>query len=61
VAHSPDGLVEAAVVDREDWWVKGVQWHPEDLLHQPIQQRLWRDFLEAAAREAAADKGKERP
>ncbi len=49
VAHSPDGLIEAAVVERDDWWVKGVQWHPEDLLHQPIQQQLWREFLAATA------------
>ena len=49
VARSPDGLVEAAVVEREDWWAKGVQWHPEDLLHQPIQKQLWREFLDAAA------------
>ena len=53
VACSPDGLVEAAVVDRGDWWVKGVQWHPEDLLHQPVQRRLWHDFLDAAAKTAA--------
>ena len=50
VACSRDGLVEAAVVDRPDWWVKGVQWHPEDLLHQPVQRRLWREFLDATER-----------
>ena len=49
VARSSDGLIEAAVVERDDWWVKGVQWHPEDLLHQPIQKQLWRRFLGAAA------------
>ncbi len=49
VAWSPDGLVEAAVVTRRDWWVKGVQWHPEDLVHQPLQLGLWRQFVAAAA------------
>jgi putative glutamine amidotransferase len=59
VARSPDGVVEAAVVQREDWWVKGVQWHPEDLLHQPIQRQLWRDFLDAAAGTATGRRGEE--
>jgi putative glutamine amidotransferase len=49
VVRSPDGLIEAAVVNREGWWAKGVQWHPEDLLHQSVQKELWRDFLRAAA------------
>lgn len=61
VARSPDGLVEAAVVDRKSWWVKGVQWHPEDLLHHPVQRRLWRDFLDAAARAASERRGEEAP
>jgi putative glutamine amidotransferase len=61
VARSPDGLIEAAVVERQDWWVKGVQWHPEDLLHQPIQKQLWHEFLDAAARAAAERRGEEAP
>ena len=61
VAHSPDGLVEAAVVDDDGWWVKGVQWHPEDLLDRPTQRRLWRDFLAAAYGNGDAPNGKERP
>lgn len=48
VACSDDGLVEAAVVEDGDWWVKGVQWHPENLVDVPLQRRLWRLFLEAA-------------
>ena len=59
VARSPDGLVEAAVVEHEDWWVKGVQWHPEDLLHQPKQEQLWRRFLDAAARSANGRRAEE--
>ncbi|HET7042648.1 MAG TPA: gamma-glutamyl-gamma-aminobutyrate hydrolase family protein [Gemmatimonadales bacterium] len=48
VALSPDGLVEAAVLDRGGWWVRGVQWHPENLIALPEQRSLWIDFLRAA-------------
>ncbi len=48
VALSPDGLVEAAVLDRDGWWVRGVQWHPENLVALPEQRSLWTDFLRAA-------------
>jgi putative glutamine amidotransferase len=48
VALSPDGLVEAAVLDREDWWVRAVQWHPENLVELAQQRSLWTDFVRAA-------------
>jgi len=48
VAESPDGVLEVLALDRKDWWVKGVQWHPENLMHLPSQRRLWSEFLEAA-------------
>jgi putative glutamine amidotransferase len=48
VALSPDGLVEAAVLDREDWWVRAVQWHPENLVELAQQRSLWADFAQAA-------------
>ncbi|HSG39034.1 MAG TPA: gamma-glutamyl-gamma-aminobutyrate hydrolase family protein [Thermoanaerobaculia bacterium] len=48
VAFSPDGLIEAAVLDREDWWVRGVQWHPENLIALAQQRMLWTDFVQAA-------------
>jgi putative glutamine amidotransferase len=56
VAAAPDGLIEAAVgldgdgdVDGDAaWWVRGVQWHPENLLALPEQLELWRDFASAA-------------
>jgi putative glutamine amidotransferase len=48
VALSPDGLVEAAFLDRPDWWVRGVQWHPENLVALPQQRALWVDFVRAA-------------
>lgn len=52
VAESPDGIVEVLALDRPDWWVKGVQWHPENLMHLPVQRRLWSEFLDAADRKA---------
>jgi putative glutamine amidotransferase len=51
LAQSPDGVVEVLALRSENWWVKGVQWHPENLLHLDIQRRLWREFLEATKRD----------
>jgi putative glutamine amidotransferase len=48
IALSPDGLVEAAVLDPEDWWVRAVQWHPENLVELAQQRSLWTDFVQAA-------------
>jgi putative glutamine amidotransferase len=48
VALSPDGLVEAAVLDRDGWWVRAVQWHPENLVDLAQQRALWIDFVQAA-------------
>ena len=48
VAESPDGVLEVLALDRQDWWVKGVQWHPENLMHLQVQRRLWSEFLDAA-------------
>lgn len=31
VAHAPDGVVEAVEWAGDDWWMAGVQWHPEEL------------------------------
>jgi putative glutamine amidotransferase len=50
VAESPDGLVEAAVLEDSAWWVRGVQWHPENLIALDQQRALWIDFSQAVAR-----------
>lgn len=34
-AHSSDGVIEAAEARDPDWWMLGVQWHPEELLRTP--------------------------
>lgn len=47
VATAPDGLVEAIALDDPDWWVRAVQWHPENLTAFAAQATLWRDFLAA--------------
>jgi putative glutamine amidotransferase len=31
VAHAPDGIVEGVEWTGDDWWMTGVQWHPEEL------------------------------
>jgi putative glutamine amidotransferase len=31
VAHAPDGVVEGVEWAGRDWWMTGVQWHPEEL------------------------------
>lgn len=54
VAESPDGVLEVLALDRQDWWVKGVQWHPENLMHLAVQRRLWSEFLGAADAKARA-------
>ncbi len=43
VARSADGLLEAVELPG-DWWARGVQWHPENLIEQPQQLALWNDF-----------------
>lgn len=50
VAESPDGLVEAAVLTGDEgahWWVRGVQWHPENLVAMAQHRALWEDFVRA--------------
>jgi putative glutamine amidotransferase len=52
VAETEDGLVEAAALSpaggHEGWWVRSVQWHPENLVALAGQRDLWNDFARAA-------------
>ena len=50
VAEAPDGLVEAFVLDRPDWWVRAVQWHPENLIAHAQHRALWEDFARTVRR-----------
>ncbi|HEX7939352.1 MAG TPA: gamma-glutamyl-gamma-aminobutyrate hydrolase family protein [Gemmatimonadaceae bacterium] len=50
-AHAPDGIVEGAEWSSDDWWMLGVQWHPEELVDDA---KAWdRGLFRAFAREAA--------
>ncbi len=59
VADSPDGVMEVIEGESPDWWLRGVQWHPEDLMALPLQRALWRDFTSTAeaSRRARASRG----
>lgn len=47
VGRSPDGLLEA--FEHRDYWLIGVQWHPEDTAaDDPAQQGLYDAFVERA-------------
>ena len=47
---SDDGVIEA-VEQPGERFVVGVQWHPEELMEFPEARRLFRSFVEAAAKE----------
>lgn len=47
--------VPGGAADPGAWWVRGVQWHPENLLELGEQLELWRDFAAAAAARARAE------
>mgnify|MGYP002630109093 CR=1 FL=1 len=44
-ATAPDGIIEGLESDDPDWWMVGVQWHPEDLTDDGTQ---WAGGLFAA-------------
>ena len=50
VAESPDGVIEAVELDASQepgWWVRAVQWHPENLIAHAQHLELWNDFARA--------------
>jgi putative glutamine amidotransferase len=56
VARSEDGIVEGIEATDEDWWMLGVQWHPEELTEtaEDWDRRLFSAFADAV-REAGRD------
>jgi putative glutamine amidotransferase len=56
-ARADDGTIEA-VEDPERPFLVGVQWHAETLVNRPFEAALFRGFVEACRRDAAA--GRER-
>lgn len=45
VGHAPDGVVEAVYLQSDGWWVRAVQWHPENLIAMAQQRALWTAFV----------------
>lgn len=43
-AKGPDGVVEA-IEARDGRWLVAVQWHPENLIDDPVSQNLFREFV----------------
>jgi putative glutamine amidotransferase len=52
VARAPDGMVEGIEWRTEDWWMVGVQWHPEELTAspEPWDRSLFSTFAEVVSR-----------
>jgi len=49
-AHAPDGVIEGVEWNGDDWWMLGVQWHPEELVQtiEPWDRALFSAFADAA-------------
>ena len=49
-ARSPDGIIEGVEWEGDDWWMLGVQWHPEELVGDAKEwdRGLFRAFAEQA-------------
>lgn len=45
-ARSPDGIIEGVEWSGDDWWMLGVQWHPEELIGdaKPWDRGLFKAF-----------------
>jgi len=52
VARAPDGIVEGVEWPTEEWWMVGVQWHPEELTTspEPWDRSLLSAFADVVAR-----------
>lgn len=51
VAWSQDGVIEAVEAEDEEWPLRAVQWHPENLVvTEPAARTLFSELVEAASR-----------
>ena len=52
VARAPDGIVEGIEWPTDEWWMVGVQWHPEELTAspEPWDRSLLSAFADVVAR-----------
>jgi putative glutamine amidotransferase len=53
-SHASDGTVEGVEWTGDSNWVVGVQWHPERMFGDAFSERLFRDFIAAAANAPSA-------
>ena len=49
-SHASDGAIEGVEWTGDSNWITGVQWHPERMLGDAFSERLFGDFVAAAAR-----------
>jgi putative glutamine amidotransferase len=58
-AHAPDDVIEGVEWGSDDWWMLGVQWHPEELVGttEPWDRALFSAFAEAARAHALSSGG----
>ena len=49
-SRASDGTIEGVEWTGDSNWVTGVQWHPERMLGDPFSERLFGDFVAAAAK-----------
>ena len=58
-ALAPDGVVEGLEWSGDDWWMLGVQWHPEELVQaaEPWDRALFGAFADTAREHALSAGG----
>lgn len=63
VAHAPDGVVEGVEWAGDDWWMAGVQWHPEELTDtaEEWDRALFAAFAAAVRAAAVSSPGASAP
>jgi putative glutamine amidotransferase len=49
-SRASDGTIEGVEWTGDSNWVTGVQWHPERMLGDAFSERLFREFVSAAAK-----------
>ena len=59
VAHAPDGVIEGLEWTDDDWWMTGVQWHPEELTAttEDWDRALFAAFAAAVRANALSSRG----
>jgi putative glutamine amidotransferase len=63
VAHAPDGVVEGVEWSDDEWWMAGVQWHPEELVAtaEEWDRALFTAFAAAVRRHVISSAGATAP